>query len=394
MTIATTDFAAIQARHELDVFGKRGITLVRGEGAMLYDDRGRAYIDCIGGQGSANLGHGHPAIVAALATQAETLMTCPGSFANDQRALLMQELAHLAPNGLDRVFLCNSGTEAVEAALKFARISTERSKIIAAKRGFHGRTFGAMTATHNPKYALGCGPLVPDFHHVAFNQIGELELLLNEDVAAVVLEVVQGEGGVIPANPDYLPAVRKLCDRYGALLIIDEVQTGFCRTGRMFAIEHSGVIPDMLCLAKSIAAGFPMGAVLANQKIDIKVGQHGTTFGGNPLACAASRATLRVMQQQDLATASQNQGNRISGAIRLADPLCVREIRQLGLMIGIELKTRVRPILEQLATRGVLALPAGNKVLRLLPPLVITDEQTDRLIEILLDVLLGFRPGQ
>lgn len=390
--LTTFDYVTMQAKFELDVFGKRGITLVRGKGATLYDDRGKSYIDCMGGQGSANLGHAHPRIIDILTKQAAILMSCPGSFANDQRAHLMQELIAIAPGDLNRVFLCNSGTESIEAALKFARISTGRSGIIAAKKGFHGRTFGAMTATHNPQYSRGCGPLVPNFHHVAFNRIQDLESAVTQEVAAVLLEVIQGEGGVIPATREYLDAARRLCTTHGAILIIDEVQTGFCRTGRMFSIEHTGIVPDILCLAKSMAAGFPMGAVLVNEKIKVEVGQHGSTFGGNPLACAVSREALAIMQEEGLAEQAKERGNQIVDALQTARPLIIREIRHLGLMIGIELKVKVRPILEMLAQKGILALPAGNTVLRLLPPLVINQSEAEHVSRVLLEVFDEFKP--
>lgn len=387
MMEVASNFASLQQNHELDVYGKRGVALVRGEGSRVWDDEGREYLDCIAGQGSANLGHCHPAVVDAITQQACTLISCPGAFYNDQKALLLQTLTAIAPSGLDRAFLTNSGTESVEAALKFARISTGRTRIIAAKRGFHGRTFGAMSATFNPKYAVGSHPLVPDFQHVAFNNIDALREAVNEDAAGLILEAVQGEGGVYLADEAYLAEARRLCDETGALLILDEVQTGFGRTGRMFACEHYHLQPDILCLAKSIAGGLPMGAVLVNDKIRVKVGQHGSTFGGNPLACAAANASIQAMIQEKMPENAAHLGARFSAALEAAQLGVVREVRQLGLMIGVELKMRARPVIAAMMERGVLTLPAGATVLRLLPPLNISEADMDRATQTLIQVL-------
>ncbi|HMQ32413.1 MAG TPA: aminotransferase class III-fold pyridoxal phosphate-dependent enzyme, partial [Chloroflexaceae bacterium] len=285
-----SDSAAIistEQRHSSGLYPKRPVAIVRGQGATLYDADGRAYIDCVSGQGAANLGHGHPAVVAAVQAQAATLMSCPEIFHNDQRAAYLAELAAALPLPA-RVFLCNSGAEAVEAALKFARLLTGRPGVVATRRGFHGRTMGALSATWEPKYREPFAPLVPAFAHVPFGDPEALAAAVDGETAAVLLEPVQGEGGVRPAPPGYLEAARRLCDERGALLLLDEVQTGFGRTGRLFACEHSGVAPDFLILAKSIAAGLPMGAVAIHERHGpLPGGAHGTTFGGGPLLCAA-----------------------------------------------------------------------------------------------------------
>jgi len=387
MTSVLADYAAIQQDHELDVYGKRGITLVRGEGSRVWDSQGRAYLDCIAGQGAANLGHGHPALIEAITQQAKTLISCPGAFYNDQKALLLKELISIAPEGLNRAFLTNSGTESVEAALKFARISTGRTQIVAAKRGFHGRTFGAMSATFNPKYAKGSHPLVPDFTHIAFNKVEALQEAVTQETAGLILEVVQGEGGVFPADAAYLEEARRICDETGALLIIDEVQTGFARTGEMFACQHFQLRPDIMCLAKSIAGGFPMGATLVNEKVMVKVGQHGSTFGGNPLACAASLTAIRVMKHEDLAGNAARLGALFKRALEEANLPVVRDIRQMGLMIGVELKVKARTAITAMMERGILTLPAGATVLRLLPPLTITEEDMEHVTQTLISVL-------
>lgn len=376
-----------EAAYTSGVYPKRQVAIVRGEGALLWDADGRMYIDCVGGQGAANLGHAHPAVVAAIREQAERLISCPEIFYNDQRAAYLAELAAALPFAA-RIFLCNSGAEAVEGAIKIARLKTGRTGIVAAVRGFHGRTMGALSATFEPKYREPFMPLVPDFTHVPYNNIAALDAAVTDRTAAVILEPVQGEGGVHPAAPGYLADVERICCERGALLIIDEVQTGFGRTGTLFAIEHHGIAPALLCLAKSIAGGLPMGAIAINAALGpLPPASHGTTFGGSPLVCAAARATLRVMRDEELPRQAAEKGayalERLA-ALRLPR---IRAVRGQGLLIGIELKERVQPFLVALMERGVLALPAGPNVLRLLPPLVITYEQIDAVIAAIAEVL-------
>ena len=377
----------IERRWALEVFPKRDITLVRGRGAEVWDDRGRRYIDCVGGIGVANIGHANEAVAEAVAAQARTLVACPGIFYNDVRARLLEVLASIAPGGLNRAFLCNSGTESVEAAIKFARLTTGRKGVVSAMRGFHGRTLGALSATYKKEYRDAFEPLVPGFSFVPFNNAAKLREAVGEDTAAVLIEPVQGEGGVRPATGEFLRAAREACDRRGALLVFDEVQTGFCRTGRMFACEHHGVTPDMLCLAKGIAGGVPTGAVLAGDRIRPPPGRHGTTFGGNPLAAAAALAAIGFMRDNGLAERAVALGARFRERLERRLPKRVRAIRQLGLMIGVQLRGRCRPHIDALADAGVLALPAGTTVIRLLPPLVITEGQIDEVVEALVGVL-------
>ncbi len=369
------------------VYPKRQIAIVRGEGAFLWDADGRRYIDCVGGQGAANLGHAHPAVVAAIREQSERLISCPEIFYNDQRAAYLADLAAALPFAA-RIFLCNSGAESVEGAIKIARLKTGRTGIIATVRGFHGRTMGALSATFEPKYREPFRPLVPDFTHVPYNNIAALDAAITERTAAVILEPVQGEGGVHPAAPGYLAEVERICCERGALLIIDEVQTGFGRTGKLFAIEHHGIAPAILCLAKSIAGGLPMGAIAINEVLgSLPQGSHGTTFGGSPLVCAAARATLRVLRDDDLPRQAAEKGAYLLERLHALHLPRIRTVRGQGLLIGIELKERVQPFLVALMERGVLALPAGPNVLRLLPPLVITYEQIDAVIDAIAGVL-------
>jgi acetylornithine/LysW-gamma-L-lysine aminotransferase len=314
------------------------------------------------------------------------MVTCPGIFYNDRRAELLHKLAELT--GLERAFLCNSGAEAIEGAFKFARLSTGRTGILATMRGFHGRTMGALSATWNKNYRTPFEPLVPGISHVPYGNTAKLDAAITDETAALILEVVQGEGGVRPGSVEYLQAAHTLCQERGALLIIDEVQTGFGRTGKMFAFQHVGVQPDILCLAKGIAGGVPMGAILLGERVgEIKKGVHGSTFGGNPLACAAALASIEVLQRLGLPARAAEKGAYLQARLREIDAPVIREIRGLGLMVGIELRTRARPYLEALIGKGVLALPAGPTVLRLLPPLIISTEDLDVVVSAIADVL-------
>ena len=381
------DFMQLEKTYSVGVYPKRDLVLVRGEGARVWDANGREYIDCVSGNGVANVGHANEAVAQAIAEQAQRLITCPGIFYNDVRAQLLERLARIAPGQLQKAFLCNSGAESIETAIKFARLLTGRTEIIAAARGFHGRTLGALSATHNPKYRRDFEPLVPGFRHVPFNDFDRLEQALSDQTAAVLLEIVQGEGGVHLAKAEYLQQVQQMCRERGVLLIIDEVQTGFCRTGKMFACEHFGVEPDMMCVAKAMAGGVPMGAVLCDARFDIPVGKHGSTFGGNPLACAAALAAIEFMEAHRLDEQARDKGDYLVSRLQQNPVPLIREIRHLGLMIGIELKTRVKPYILKLLDYGVLALPAGSTVLRLLPPLVISHAELDQVAEAVVSAL-------
>jgi len=378
----------LENTHTSGVYAKRDLVIVRGEGAILYDDQGGVYIDCVGGQGAANLGHAHPAIIAALAEQSQNLISCPEMFYNPQRAALQKKLISLAPAGMNRVFLTNSGTESVEAAFKFARFSTKRRKIISTMRGFHGRSMGALSATWNKKFREPFLPLVPDFEHIPYNKLDKLDAALDEETAAVILEIVQGEGGVHPGTSEYLQGAQQLCRERGALLIIDEVQTGFGRTGKLFSLEHHNLQPDLVTLAKSMAGGIPAGAVLIGERVgELLPGIHGSTFGGNPLAAAAALAALEIQEKEKLPQRAAELGEYLLSELKKIESPLIRDIRGLGLMIGIEIKQKVAPYLKALPEHGVLALPAGMTVIRLLPPLVITREQIDQVVVALKDVL-------
>jgi acetylornithine/LysW-gamma-L-lysine aminotransferase len=381
------DILSIESAHTSGFYNKQPLAFIKGKGALLWDSKGDQYIDCSAGHGVANIGHSHPKIVEAIHRQSENLITLPETFYNDQRAQLLNRLSTLV-DSLDRVFFCNSGTEAIEAALKLARLFTSRTEIIAMMRGFHGRTFGSLSTTWNKNYRQPFEPLVPGVKHVPYNNYEELREELNSNTAAVLLETVQGEGGVHLIDRDYFLAVRQACTENGTLLILDEIQTGFGRTGKLFAFQHFGISPDILCLAKSIAGGLPMGAVLFNSKVkNISPGLHGSTFGGNPLACSAANAVLDILETEGIPQQAAEKGEFFISEIRKINSPLIREVRGLGLMIGIELKQKVQPYLNRLIQKKVLALPAGLTVIRLLPPLVITYDQIKAVVEILDEVL-------
>jgi acetylornithine/LysW-gamma-L-lysine aminotransferase len=354
---------------------------VRGEGCWLFDSNGRRYLDLSSAQGVAMLGHSHPGLAAAVAQQAATLISCPAFLYNDKRAEFAQALTEVLPAHLPHVFLTNSGAEAIDGALKFARLFTTRSAFVSTTKGFHGRTIGALSVTWEPKYREGFGPLL-ETTHVPFNNAQALDTAITDQTAAVVFEIVQGESGVNLGSHDFLHTAQRLCRERGALLIVDEIQTGFGRTGRWFAVEHAGLQPDIMCLAKGLGAGFPMGAFAytAAVRAALTQGVHGSTFGGSPLASAAGLAALHAYRHEALIDRSAHLGAMMLDSLRrrLDGVAAVRDIRGLGLMLAVELRTKVAPVLKSLMIdHGVIALPAGPTVLRLLPPLVITEEQAE-----------------
>jgi acetylornithine/LysW-gamma-L-lysine aminotransferase len=371
-----------ETAHTSGLYQKRDLALVRGDGAVVWDDTGREYIDCVGGQGSGNLGHANAAVADALAQQARTLSFCTELFYNDRRAELYDRLARILPPSLDRIFLCNSGTEAVEGALKFARLATKRTKVVATMRGFHGKTMGALSATWGPEFRELFGPLLEGFSHIPFNNVEALDAAITAETSAFIIELVQGEGGVRPASGEFVAEADRLCRERGTVLIVDEVQTGFGRTGTMFAMEQYGIVPDIVCLAKSIAGGMPMGAIAFSRALgELPKRSHSTTFGGNPLACAAAVATIDEHLRLRLAAAAAERGRQLhEGLVSIESPK-IREVRGLGLIQGIELKENAGPTIKRLQEHGVLALGAGPTVVRYLPPLVISAAQIDTVIE-------------
>ena len=381
------DYIQISNENELDVYPKRDVVIVKGENARVWDDQGREYIDCVAGHGVVSIGHCNPRVVDAVKKQVEKLISCPGIFYNDSRALFLQKLIEITPENLTKAFLCNSGAESIEAAIKFARISSGKTDFVCAMRSFHGRTLGALSATYNPKYRDDFKPLVPGFSFVPFNNIDKIKSVISDKTAGIILEIVQGEGGVNIGDDEYFKQVRELCNENGIILIIDEVQTGFCRTGKMFACEYFGLQPDILCLAKAMAGGIPIGATLCSDKISIPKGKHGSTFGGNPLACEAAIAAIGYMIDNNLAGEAIAKGDYFCQKLSEFNLQVIREIRHRGLMIGIELKVKVKPYIEKLLQEGVLVLPAGATVIRLLPPLTISYSDLDKVLSYLQSVL-------
>lgn len=381
------DYKELIQKYEVDVYPRREVVLVKGKGARLWDDAGNEYIDMAAGISVANIGHGNEKLAKAIAEQAATLITCPNTYYNDKKALFLEKLFEVAPKNLTRAFLTNSGTEAIEAALKFARLNSGKTGFVATMKAFHGRTMGALSATYKKDYKEGFEPLVPGFTHVPFNNFEKLAEAVDENTAGILLEPIQGEGGINIGQKEYFKKVRQLCDEKNIFLIIDEIQTGFCRTGKMFAIEHFGIEADMITVAKSIAGGFPMGAILCNDKIKIEKSKHGSTFGGNPLACAAGMASIEFMLENKLWEDAEAKGKYFKEKLEKHSLQKIREIRVMGLMIGIELKDKVQPVLQQLMDRNIIALPAGTTVLRMLPPLVISYEDLDTVVDKLVEIL-------
>ena len=381
------NYKSLQDNYEFDVYPKRGITIVRGKNSKVWDNEGNQYIDCVAGHGVANVGHCNKEVLDAIKEQSELLISCPGIFYNDKKALFLEKLLSIVPKSLKRAFLCNSGTESIEAAIKFARLTTGKTNFIAAMKGFHGRTLGALSATHNPKHRKDFLPLIEGFEFVPLNNFEKLLEKVNLNTAGIILEIIQGEGGVNIGKQEYLEKTRKLCQDKNILLIVDEVQTGFGRTGKMFASEHYDLLPDIMCVAKAIAGGLPLGAVLCSERIVVPKGKHGSTFGGNPLSCAAAIATIEYIINNDLVDHCFEKGSYVTGKLKANALSKVREIRGVGLMIGIELKEKAKPYIEELLNKKVLVLPAGSTVVRLLPPLIISYKELDFVIEKLIEVL-------
>ncbi len=382
----------LESTYNSGAVGRRPVALVRAKGARLWDSEGKEYIDCAAAQGWANVGHSHPAVTAAIQTQAETLVASQESSYNDQRALWMGELAPVLQRSLGWldcvIHPSNSGTEANEAALKFARFQTGRQGFVAASRGFHGRTMGALSVTANKKYRDPFEPLLSGVTHVPYNNLEAAAGAIGDDTAAMIVEIVQGEGGVYPGDSDYFHGLRQLCTERGALLIVDEIQTGVGRTGRWLACEHHALSPDMVTLGKSVGGGLPLGVTAWPKRLgQFETGIHGSTFGGGPLICAASRAVIKIMAEEKLPERAAELGVWLLGELRGLRSNQLREVRGLGLMIGLELRGKVTPVLQQLMERGVWALPAGLNVLRLLPPLVIEQADLAQVVQVINEVL-------
>lgn len=378
----------------MNTYARFPLTLVRGKGARVRDDSGREYLDFISGIAVNTLGHAHPQLTAALSEQAGMMLHCSNLFHIPKQQQLAEQLCSLS--GLDAAFFCNSGAEANEAAIKLTRKyfhdrESPRRTIISATQSFHGRLLSTLTATGQDKVKIGFDPLPPGFIHVPFNDIEALKLAVNNQTAAVLLEPLQGEGGVHIADASYLQAVRQLCDEHGLLLILDEVQTGIGRCGSMFAFEQADIVPDILTLAKGLGGGVAIGAMLANEKVAASFGPgtHGSTFGGNPLACTAALTVLEVIHSDHLLSNVQQRGKQLrQGLLDLAKRFpVIRQVRGLGLLVGADLSVAAAPLIAATRKQGLLILMAGSNVLRLLPPLNVTAEEVNEALAMLATVL-------
>jgi acetylornithine/LysW-gamma-L-lysine aminotransferase len=367
------------------------VTIEKGIGAHVWDIDGKEYIDCMGGYGVAIVGHQNKRVVKAIKEQVDKIITVHSSLYNKTREEFLKTLIGLAPKGLTQVHLNNSGAEAIEAAIKFARKFTGKKGMVAMKGSYHGKSLGALSLTFNPKYKKAFEPLVEKVSFASFGDIESLRSTIDEDTAFVILEPIQGESGIIVAPDGFLQEVRKVCDEKGILLIFDEIQAGLGRTGRLWACEHWNTAPDILCLAKGIAGGVPMGATLVRPDIlaSMSKGEHSSTFGGNPLSCAAGIATLQALTQDGLIENSENMGKLFrEGLEKLKEKhTIIREIRGKGLMIGVELKFEVKDILMNLMKEGILMLYSGRNILRILPPLVISKDDITKVLQTL-DIVL------
>jgi acetylornithine/LysW-gamma-L-lysine aminotransferase len=381
-----SDVQQIEDAHYAKYYARKPVTIVRGKGALLYDENDKEYVDCTGAYGACIVGHAHPKVAQAINEQAKKLIACHGSTYNDARARFVSKLTAVLPNGLDRLFFSNSGAEAIECAIKLARKATGRRKIVAAKGAFHGKTHGALSLTWDAKYRKDFQPLVPDFIHIPFNNSETAKETITNDTAAVFLEPVQGEGGVRIPSMEWVALLSDLIHDAEGLLVADEIQTGFGRTGKMFACEHMDISPDILCLGKGIASGLPIGVTAAADGImsTLAVGEHTTTFGGNPVVCASGSATIDVLLEERLVENAARLGEEFkSGLLGLMDRhRIVREVRGLGLMLASETRFDVHEILTNAMNEGVLALDAGRNVVRFLPPLCIQADQVKHVVTV------------
>jgi acetylornithine/N-succinyldiaminopimelate aminotransferase len=382
-TIIDTD-----SKYVFQNYTRQPIALVRGQGALVWDTAGREYIDCVAGIAVNNIGHCHPAVIEAVSDQAARLIHVSNLYYTQQQTDLAAQL--VPRTGMDRVFFCNSGTEAVEGALKLARRATSRTDFVAAEHSFHGRTMGALSLTHKAQYREPFKPLINNVDFVPFNDGEALKGSVNNRTAAIILEPIQGEGGIWVPDNEYLNTARDISDDTGALLILDEVQTGFGRTGCWFAREHSGVKPDIMTLSKAIASGLPMGALLAQDQIASKMqkGDHAATFGGGPLVCAAALASLKVIEAEHLVTKSAKMGKYLIEKLEGLESEKITEIRGKGLMVGVELTVQCGQIVDYARKNGVLLNCTSDSVLRFVPPLMISRQQIDRMIEVVAQGIL------
>jgi acetylornithine/N-succinyldiaminopimelate aminotransferase len=377
-------------KYHFELYKRYPITLVKGKGCKVWDDERNEYIDALAGIAVNSLGHSHPRIVKAIQKQSAKLMHVSNFYYNEPQSDLAEKLVKVS--GLDRAFFCNSGAEAVEGAIKLARrysnLKGKAGTIISMENSFHGRTLGTI-AMGKDKYQNGFAPMPSGFERVPFNDIKALEQRVGEQTVAIILEPIQGEGGIVPVTKEYLKKARDLCDKFDIPLILDEVQTGIARTGKMFAYQNYDIQPDIVASAKALGSGFPIGAVLAKENFAraFGYGNHGTTYGGNPLACAAALETLKVIEEEDICEMARVRGEYMTTRLRdLSNNWpAIKDVRGMGLMIGVELSFPGADVVVEMMKRGVLSNCASDVVIRLVPPLIITKEEIDKVIDVLVE---------
>ncbi len=385
-----SDIIDKEKKYHTKLFPKKDFVITHGKGAFLYDDKGKEYIDCVAGHAVLNIGHSHPKFIKAIKYQLKKLTMVPPSVPVEERAKLLEKLVEITPKNLTQIFLSNSGTESIEAALKLVLAINKDKKnpeIITFKRDFHGRTMGSLAMTYNIKYRKPyMSWLSNNVKYASFSNIDSVKELINENTVAVFTELIQGEAGVYPPKEGFPQELRELCDDNDLILVDDEVQTGIGRTGKMFAFEHYGIVPDVVCIAKAIAGGLPMGATIASEELwdKMEIGDHNTTFGGNPLVCAAANATIDIIREENLIENSAKQGEKILSNLNIfaKESQKIKDVRGKGLMIGVQYKTKVNEMIKTAEKMGVLLLNAGLTVIRILPPLVINDQQVERILNV------------
>ena len=378
------------SKYHFDLYGRYPITLVKGKGSKVWDDERNEYIDALAGIAVNSLGHCHPDIVKIIQKQSAKLMHVSNFYYNEPQSDLAEKLVELS--GLDRVFFCNSGAEAVEGAIKLARRHAfkkgQTGVILTMSNSFHGRTLGTI-AMGKDKYQHGYDPIPSGFDRIPFNDVQALENRMDESVIGIVLETVQGEGGIMEVTPEFLKKTRSLCDKFEIPLILDEVQCGIARTGKMFAYQHYGILPDIVAMAKALGSGFPIGAVAAKDEISTAFdhGSHGTTYGGNPLACAVALETLKIIEKEDVCEMARIRGDYMMTRLKdlSSNWKAITDVRGKGLMIGVELAFPGAEVVKEMLKRGVLSNCASNNVIRLVPPLIISKEEIDIIVEVLVE---------
>lgn len=387
MSLDLSQIINIEKNNEVTLYPKRGIALVRGEGVYVFDTDGKRYIDCMTNIGVNILGYGNSEIADAISKQIQTLPSCHQSFYSEQRAEFLNEITSILPEPLSKIIFTNSGAESVEAALKIAQTATGRKKFIAAINSYHGRTLGALSATGQDKYRMPFIPLTPEFTHVPFNDFPAMENAASDETAAIILEPIQGEGGIIIPDKDFLKKIKKLCEEKKILLILDEVQTAF-RTGSLLASENFGIIPDIVCMSKSLSYGLPFGLMVTTETISnsMSKGSHGSTFAGNPVSCIAAAKVIQYIKKENLLLNTKKTGTYFISQLKTIKHPVIKEVRGSGLMIGLELTEPVTPYVKKMQDNSLLTIPTAQNTIRFLPPITFTRENVDEVIDILKEV--------